>query len=135
MKDTFALLRISWGSRVADSEKGVAFLSNTIVRILFFFGLLPTVASIIVLLIFIHPMQNAIVLHYDVYFGVDLLGNWWQAYLLPIFSFCLAFGHLALASFLYRRMERIAAYLLLFGSGLIGFSVLIASVGIAYVNY
>ncbi len=127
--------KVSWGSRVALSQGGVDFFRNTLVRILFGGNLLALSASIAILAYFIRPTENPIVLHYNVYFGVDLLGAWWQVYALPAAAAIALFGHLFLARGFYYRTERIAAYLLLLGSGMFSAGVLIASSAIAFVNY
>lgn len=120
--------------RVAEPEE-VAFFSNIIVRTLMGVTLLLISISFAVLAYFVRPRGTIIVLHYNVYFGVDLLGVWWQAYIFPVFSLLFFTGHLFLAKYFYQRSERIAAYLLLLASGLIGFGVLIVSAGIAFINY
>ncbi len=84
---------------------------------------------------FIRPTETLLILHYNIYFGVDLLGLWWQAYILPGLSFFLFVGHFFLARYFYYQGERVAAYLLLLGFVLINFSLLIASIGIVYINY
>lgn len=131
----FGIQDAGWEQNVSDSEAGVGFFRNTIVRTLIAAALLPIFASFGVLSYFIRPTETLLVLHYNVYFGVDLLGVWWQAYILPALSALFFGGHLFLAQHFYRRTERIAAYLLLLASGLIGFSVLIASIGISFINY
>lgn len=124
-----------WENRVAEVEKGVSFFSNTIVRILMGGALFAGIASLGVVMYFIRPSGTLRILHYNVYFGVDLLGAWWQTYIFPLFSLLFFMVHLVLARYFYKRSERIAAYLLLLASVLIGFGVLITSASIAFINY
>lgn len=126
---------IGWENRVAEVERGVGFFSNTIVRTLIGGALLSVVTSLSILMYFVRPSGTLRILHYNVYFGVDLLGVWWQTYIFPLFSLLFFVGHLILARYFYQRSERIAAYLLLLASILIGCGVLIASVGVAFINY
>ncbi len=124
-----------WENRVAEVEEGVSFFSNTIVRILMGGALFVGIASLGIVVYFIRPSGTLRILHYNVYFGVDLLGAWWQIYIFPLFSLLFFIGHLVLARYFYQRAERIAAYLLLLASVLIGFGVLITSASIAFINY
>jgi hypothetical protein len=84
---------------------------------------------------FVKPNDLPIVLHYNVYFGVDIIGDWWQVFLLPSIGlvFMLVNGILSYA--LYKRYERIAAYLFLLTAFLVQVSIVIASVSISIINY
>lgn len=127
--------RVGWENRIVEAEKGVGFFSNTIVRTLIGVALLFVVTSSGIFMYFVRPSGTLRILHYNVYFGVDLLGAWWQVYIFPLFSLLFFVGHLMLARYFYQRAERIAAYLLLLASVLIGLGILIASVSIAFINY
>lgn len=135
MKSIFEMQNLEWEHNVGELESGVDFFQNTIVRSLLVIGILPTFASLALLLYFIRPTEGLLVLHYNVYFGVDLLGIWWQTYVLPLLSFVFFIGHYFLAKRFYQSTERIAAYLLLLGSGMLSFGMLIASMSIALINY
>jgi len=135
MKSAFLAENLGWEHKVGDLESGEEFIHNTIVKSLLILGILPTFVSLAVLMYFIRPIQGLLVLHYNVYFGVDLLGVWWQAYIFPFFGILFFVGHFFLAKRFYIRSERIAAYLLLLGSGMISFGILIASMSIALINY
>ena len=124
-----------WERPVADSEKGVGFFQNTIVRTLMGISVLLALASFGIVAYFIRPSESLLVLHYNVYFGVDMLGVWWQAYILPVINLFFFAGHLFLAKRFYARGERIASYLLLLSVGFLGFSVLVAALSIAFINY
>lgn len=126
---------IDWDADVAQSERGAAFFKNTIIRILVSVNVFFSLVSFGILGYFIRPTDGLLVLHYNVYFGVDIQGVWWQMFILPIASMLFLFGHLFLARHFYGTSERIAAYLMLFGSCLISIGVLIASVGIVFINY
>lgn len=125
---------LGWEKNVADLGQGKTFFENLIVQILFVAGLLPTLVSFGLLSYFVRP-GNIIVLHYNVYFGVDLLGVWWQAYILPFLGLLFFLGHFFLARRFYRRGERIAAYLMLLAAGMLALGILIGSASIAFINY
>ncbi len=124
-----------WESDIAESGQGTGFFCNTIVRTLCLFAAGMLILSVALLAFFIRPTEALLVLHYNVYFGVDLLGAWWQAYILPMLGAGFFSGHLLLASSFYGRSERIAAYLLLLSAGLLNFGILIACIGTVFINY
>lgn len=124
-----------WDTDIAESEKGVPFSKNMIVRTLFFVNILFLCTSFGILGYFIRSSENLFILHYNVYFGVEIQGIWWQVFMLPLAGVLFFCGHLFFAYRFYGKSERIAAYLMLFGSWLISIGVVIASVGIAYINY
>jgi hypothetical protein len=135
MKNIFEMQSLEWENKVADLDRGIGFFQNTIVRTLLILGILPTLISLMLLAYFIRPTEGLLVLHYNVYFGVDLLGIWWQTYVLPLLSVIFFVGHFFLAKRFYIKTERIAAYLLLLASGMLSFGILVASVSIAFINY
>lgn len=124
-----------WESLLALSEAGASFSYNFIVRTLIVAAVLPIFVSLGVLVFFIRPTGTSLVLHYNVYFGVDLLGIWWQAYMFPALSLALFAGHYFLAWHFYKKSERVASYLLLLASGFLSIGLLIASVSVAFINY
>lgn len=126
---------IDWDADVAQSERGVDFFKNTIVRMLIGVNAFFILASCGILGYFIRPADGLIVLHYNVYFGVEIQGVWWQVFILPIASALFLSAHLFLARHFYGISERIAAYLMLFGACLMSIGVLIASTGIVFINY
>lgn len=125
-----------WERPLAQSDGGVSFWNNLLVRILFGATVFAIFLSLGVLGYFIQPSDAVLmVLHYNVYFGVDLLGLWWQAYILPFLGGVFLLGHLFLARRFYARAERIACYLMLFSSGMLSFGILVATVSVALINY
>lgn len=126
---------IGWDVDVAQSEIGVSFTKNTIARLIVLANIFFILASFIFLGYFIEPSSGLFVINYNVYFGVEIEGVWWQIFILPVVAILFLIGHLFLARRFYELHERIAAYLMLFGSCLISMSVLISSIGIAFINY
>lgn len=127
--------QLDWNVDVAQSERGVSFFRNMIVRTLLGVNVLFVCLSFGLLGYFIRPTETLLILHYNVYFGVDIQGLWWQVYILPIAGILFLISHLFFARRFYEKTERIAAYLMLFGSGLLNIAIVIASVSIAYINY
>lgn len=88
-----------------------------------------------ILFIYIKPVDFPIILHYNVYFGVDMLGEWQQVYLLPVIGLFLFIVNFSLSVYFYRGKERIASYLLLMAGMMIQLSLIIASVSVIIINY
>ena len=88
-----------------------------------------------ILWLFIKPIDLPIILHYNVYFGVDSLGRWSQVYIMPFIGLALLLVNLFLSLHFYRGKERIASYLLLMAALMIQASLLVASIGIIIINY
>lgn len=60
----------------------------------------------------IHAQEDPIFLHYNIYFGVDLIGQWYRLYLMPLIGLAVAAVDTVLAAALYRR-ARALSYVLL----------------------
>jgi hypothetical protein len=126
---------LRWERDIAESEQGAGFFGNVIVRTLLIAAVFPLMALIGLFAFLIHPTSSLIILHYSVYFGVDVLGDWWQAYLIPFLTTFFLFGHIILAKNFYDHSERIAAYLLILSAGWISVGALVSGVSIAFINY
>ncbi len=132
MRDSFPPI---WQLPLNVSQAQVSFTKNVLVRVLVASTFLTLLLCFGLLSYFIHPSETPLVLHYNVYFGVDLLGIWWQVYMLPFLGVLFFIGHSMLARRFYLRSERIACYLMLFSSSLLSFGLLIACISIVFINY
>jgi hypothetical protein len=83
---------------------------------------------------FIRPSTDTLILRYNAFFGVDILGAWWQAYLVP--GMCLGFfgGNLVLAEVLARRQAFLAALVLEYGAFLVVLSEVTAIAALISIN-
>lgn len=83
---------------------------------------------------FIRPSTDTLILRYNAFFGVDILGAWWQVYLVP--GMCLGFfgGNLALAEVLARRQAFLAALVLEYGAFLVVLSEVTAIAALISIN-
>lgn len=107
-------------------------------RLIFWFFISSILVNIInwgALLIFIKPVDETIILHYNVYFGVDMIGNWRQVFLLPSIGLGLLIINVSLASYFYSQKERIASHLLMIASLMAQLSLLVASISVIIINY
>lgn len=84
---------------------------------------------------FIRPVDFPIVLHYNVYFGVDMIGDWWKVYLLSGMGLAMLLLNICLGLFFYRRKERIIAHVLLLGGCILQICIAIAMAGVILINY
>ncbi|MEK9173985.1 MAG: hypothetical protein AAB845_01840 [Patescibacteria group bacterium] len=121
--------------RAVPEENGVTFLDNAFIKNFLLGAFLLLLAGWGMLIYFIHPRETPLILHYNVYFGVDLLGAWWQAYVLQGVATVLFVLHTALGYSFYQKKDRFAAYILLLATNFILFGVAVASASIAFINY
>ena len=98
-------------------------------------SLLANLANWIVLLIFLHPATPLIILHYNVYFGVDVTGSRREAFILPGVGLAILIINFILSFYFYRSKERIAGYLLLMVALMAQFSLLVATSCVILINY
>jgi len=85
--------------------------------------------------IWIEPVDLPIVLHYNVYFGVDVLGDWQKVFLSPVLGLILFLINIGLGLYFYRQKERIASYIILLGNLMLQFCFLIYSISLVIINY
>lgn len=111
------------------------FFQNGIVRWLLGLSGLVNLAIWVSLKIFIKPVDLPIILHYNVYFGVDTLGDWRQVFILPLLGLVLLVINLLLAIHFYGKKERIASHILLMATLMLQLSLLVASASVIVINY
>jgi hypothetical protein len=129
IKEKLSLIAKVRGFFVAD------FFSNSIVHWTLIASIFINAADWAALAYFIRPVDFPIILHYNVYFGVDIIGDWWQAYFLPLIGVIMLVINTLLAYYFFKQKERIASYLLLLTAIIIQAGVAIASAGIIFINY
>ncbi len=56
------------------------------------------------------PTDHPIILHYNIYFGIDAIGNWKQVYFMPTLALALLAANLILSRFFYYK-EKLISYL------------------------
>lgn len=124
-------------NRIVNQQdgQGATFLQNAFIKNFLLGAGILLVASWAILLYYIRPRETPLVLHYNVYFGVDLLGTWWQAYALQGVATALFVLHVFLAYSFYQKKDRFAAYILLLATNFILFGVAVVSASIAFINY
>jgi len=129
---------IFWEDKVkAELNRFLAddFFRNKIVIWLSVISLVVNLAEWILLWIYIKPVDFPIIIHYNVYRGVDLMDSWHQVFVLPLVGIILFVINLFLALYFYRAKERIASYLLLIAILMLQLSFLVASISVIIINY
>jgi hypothetical protein len=84
---------------------------------------------------FIRPVDFPIILHYNVYFGVDIIGKWLEAYYLPLIGDIMLIVNAILGYMFYLQKERVVAHLLLLATFFVQVSISIAVASIILINY
>lgn len=108
---------------------------SRIVLWLLFSALVGNLADWAIILIFIRPTVPTIILHYNVYFGVDMMGDWRWVFILPGIGLLLLIINNSLAMYFYSNKERIASYILLMAALMVQLSLLIATLSVIIINY
>ncbi len=86
------------------------FFRNKMLVKLFLIGFLVNITIWVFLFIRFKPQEAPIFLHYNIYFGVDLIGEWYHIFIyLPAIGLISNFINLLISYILYSR-ERILSY-------------------------
>ncbi len=131
-KGIYILKQLTKKSLLHDAH---TFYHNTLVHFLLLTTLLLQIVSFVVLFFFVPSQQSIVIVHYNVYFGVDLIGEWAQIFIIPTISLVFVITNTLLAQWLYYQKERIASYVLLLASILVSLGSVLACSGIAFINY
>lgn len=134
LKHVGHLIEISPQSKVMEFITHEYFKSHIVIWLLIL-SLTSNLIDWLILKIWVKPVDFSIILHYNVYFGVDSIGDYKQVYLLPIIGLILFLVNLILSVFFYERKERIASYVLLMATLMIQLSLIVASVSVILINY
>lgn len=115
---------------------GEEYLKNKIISVLILAAIFINIATWLGLFLFFRVFSSsAIILHYNVYFGVDLMGGVKRVYILPIIGLIILIINFFLAIYFYKIKERIAAYLFLIGTLAVQLSLLVSIISVILINY
>ncbi len=59
----------------------------------------------------ISPQDDLVFLHYNIYFGVDLIGDWYRMYLMPLLGVLIIFINIVLSVLLKKRDNSIRSFI------------------------
>lgn len=111
------------------------FYENTLVRFSLLASFVLQCAGFASLAFFVRPQQSIVIVHYNVYFGVDLIGDWAQIFVVPSVALAFVIVNTFLARWFYGEKERIASYVLLLTSILVSLGSVFACGSMALINY
>ena len=111
------------------------FFRNKIVIWLCSMSLLVNIVEWVLLFVYIKPVDFPIIIHYNVYRGVDIMDDWRQVFMLPTIGIFLFIINFILALYFYRAKERIASDLLLVATLMLQLSFLVAAISVIIINY
>lgn len=111
------------------------YFQSSIAVWLIILSLVANLSNWLILKILIRPIDLPIILHYNVYFGVDMMGNYREVYILPLIGIILLLINFFLSKYLYEKKERIASYLLMMAALMIQLALIVSSVSVIIINY
>ena len=111
------------------------FFRSKIILWLLALNVVTNIVNWVVIAIFINRLDGDIILHYNVYFGVDSMGDWRRIFILPVIGIILLALNAALAAYFYTKKERIASYILLLVALMAQINLIIAATSILMINY
>lgn len=112
-----------------------AFFADRINSWLIILSIIANAINWLILLIFLKPATENIILHYNVYFGVDMTGKRGFAFLLPAIGLLLFIINYFLAKYFFRNKENVAGYIILVAALMAQLSLIIASFSVIIINY
>lgn len=123
------------GVRLFFDRLSGGYTENPVVIWLFLVGAAINAANWGALSFFIKPVSENIILHYNVYFGVDLTGSHREAYFLPAAGLFILLFNFFLGAFFFKNRERVASYIFLMTALMANLSLFIAGLSIVIINY
>lgn len=114
---------------------GESLFRNTLAKFLLLVSAILLLGSFAILFFFVGKRDVPIVLHYNVYFGVDVIGEWWEVYFVPFVGVLFLFLHIVLARYLFSLGEKTLSFGVLISLVFLLVLVTIAAGTVAFVNY
>lgn len=109
------------------------FFRRPIVWIPLLLALLLNLAAWVLLLIHVSPQPDLIVLHYTLSFGVDMLGRWSEAFLIPALGLILMVANTFFARYFEER-SHITAYFFLVMTPVVELIILLSIIFLVLAN-
>jgi len=104
--------------------------------------LINLIVSLIILLalfgLFIYKIplyksNKQLFLHYNIYFGIDWIGQWYKIFIYPLLGALIFIINLSLGILFYNK-EKVITYLLLFSATFCEIIICIASLAVLWIN-
>jgi len=122
-----------WGNNLWRWFKAV-WLQDKIILILFTVGLFANLILYVIMCLGIKPTTEPVILHYSVYFGIDLIGQRYKVFLVPAVGSFIFLINFSLAVFFYKR-EKLISYLLSAITFFLMLLLVFAGVLLIWINY
>jgi len=110
-----------------------SYRSDKFIKINLFFSLLINIVLWLVLVWQTRGLSDLIPLHYNIYFGIDLLGPWYQFFLLPSLGLLFFMVNFIISLMIYSK-EKVLSYFLVGTSSFIQLIFLLAAIFIILIN-
>lgn len=120
---------------VTNSFFAKEFFHSALVQWILIGSLIINISNFGLIAFFIRPVDFPIILHYNVYFGVDVIGSWWQVYFLPLIGMLILSINTLLGYSFYQQKERVIAHLLVLAIFIVQVCVTIAVASLLSINY
>lgn len=120
---------------ILETDEGFTFFRNPLVLSVVSFSALSLFASFAAVFFLIYRgAREVIILHYNVYFGIDIIGSPWQAFVVPTAPLLFFLVNLFLAWRFYGVRERVIAHILLFSALFASLAAAVVSAALSFVN-
>lgn len=110
-----------------------SYYNDKVIKINLFLSLFVNVGLWLLVIWQTKNLGELISLHYNIYFGIDLLGFWYQIYLLPGLGLLFFLINFVLAGLFYSK-EKIISYFLIGGSTFSQIIFFLATIFIILIN-
>lgn len=87
----------------------------------------------IILYIFIKPSFEPVYLHYNIYFGIDLIGEWYRIYIIPLTGFVVILVNYLAGAIIYSS-KRVLSYLVVIFAIPVNLFLALAAILLAFIN-
>ncbi|MFC1612936.1 hypothetical protein ACFL23_01255 [Patescibacteria group bacterium] len=81
----------------------------------------------------LYRSEKQLFLHYNIYFGIDWVGQWYKIFIYPLLGALIFIVNLALGILFYNK-EKVITYFLLFSATFCEIIILIASLSVVWIN-
>jgi len=118
---------------INNQDSGLrACLADRFVQTNLLVGLLINIALWVVLILPVREFTELIPLHYNIYFGIDLLGYWYRIFLMPVLGLVVFTVNLFLTAWFFLK-EKTIGYFLIGASTFVQLILLLAGMAIIFV--
>ena len=108
-------------------------LRNRIIGIGLLISLIINFGIWIILYIYIEPSQDPIYLHYNIYFGINLIGEWYKIFIIPLSGLLIILVNYLAGVTMYTS-NRVLSYLVVLFTIPVNLFLILAAVLLTFIN-